>query len=68
MNIREAIQDRLDKLQRSHYWLAEQVHQSGVANRQTILKFLAGRQDTTTLRLGVILDILDIELRTRGGR
>ena len=61
--IREAILERLEELEQSRYWLAQEAAQRGiVGNRETVFRYLRGERDTSSAVAAGLLEIVGLEL------
>lgn len=62
--IREAILERLEELEQSRYWLAQEAARRGiVGNRETVFRFLRGERDTSSAVAAGLLEIVGLEIR-----
>ncbi len=68
LELRQIILDRLEQLDRSRYWLANQAQAKGLANRETVFRYLRGERDTSATVAAGLLEILGLEIRPRARR
>lgn len=68
LELRLIILERLEQLDRSRYWLANQAQAEGLANRETIYRYLRGERDTSATVAAGLLGILGLEIRPRAQR
>ncbi len=66
--IRQIILERLEVLGQSRYWLANQAQSEGLANRETIFRYLRGERDTSATVAAGLLRILGLEIRPKAQR
>lgn len=65
MDIRKIILVRLDTMGRSRYWLANRAHTEGLANRETVFRYLRGDRDTSAKVAAGLLELLGLEIRPK---
>lgn len=61
LDIRRIVRDRLKQLDKSQYWLAQQVGMS----KQGVWNYLNGRSDMNSGTLDKVLDALGLEVRPK---
>jgi len=68
LELRQIILERLEQLDRSRYWLARQAEAEGLANRETVFRYLRGERDTSATVAAGLLALLGLEIRPRSQR
>jgi hypothetical protein len=64
-NHRKAINDRLEELGKSKYWLAQQLEEKGVMKPQMLYTYLRGKA-TTTEKFEAICGVLGLKIAHDG--
>jgi len=65
LGLRQIILERLEVLGRSRYWLANKAQAEGLANRETIFRYLRGERDTSATVAAGLLDMLGLDIRPK---
>jgi hypothetical protein len=60
MDLRQIILDELKAQSKSRYWVATEAAKLGLANRESVFRYLRAERDTSSAVVGGLLDLLGL--------